>query len=150
MSHTYNCQLMHCVFSTRERRPIITPDLQSRLWPYIGGIARENKMKAIAIGGVEDHIHLLLSLPSTLSISKAMQLIKGGSSKWIHDTFSQHHAFAWQEGYGAFSVGISGVDRTAAYIENQAAHHSRTGFKTEFVEFLKKHRIEYDERYIWS
>lgn len=150
MSHTYNCQLMHCVFSTKERRPIITPDLQSRLWPYIGGIARENKMKAIAIGGVEDHIHLLLSLPSTLSIAKAMQLIKGGSAKWIHDTFPQHNAFAWQEGYGAFSVGISGVDRTAAYIENQPARHSRTGFKTEFVEFLKKHRIEYDERYIWS
>lgn len=150
MSHTYNSQLMHCVFSTKERRQIITPDLQSRLWPYLGGIARENKMKAIAIGGVEDHVHILLSLPSTLSISKAMQLIKGGSSKWIHDTFPQHQAFAWQEGYGAFSIGISDVDRTTAYIENQAAHHSRTGFKIEFVEFLKKNKVEYDERYIWS
>lgn len=150
MSHTYNSQLMHCVFSTKERRQIITPDLQSRLWPYLGGIARENKMKAIAIGGVEDHVHILLSLPSTLSISKAMQLIKGGSSKWIHDTFPQQQAFAWQEGYGAFSIGISDVDRTTAYIENQAAHHSRTGFKIEFVEFLKKNKVEYDERYIWS
>lgn len=116
MSHTYNSQLMHCVFSTKERRQIITPDLQSRLWPYIGGIARENKMKAIAVGGVEDHVHILLSLPSTLSISKAMQLIKGGSSKWIHDTFPEQPAFSWQEGYGAFSIGISGVDRTIAYI----------------------------------
>ena len=93
MAHTFVNQLLHCVFSTKERRPLITPDLQNRLYPYIGGIARENKMKLMAIGGVVDHIHLLVSLPSTLSIAKAMQLVKGGSSKWIHDSFAEHRLF---------------------------------------------------------
>lgn len=150
MPHSFTSQLMHCVFSTKERRPLIDLELQQRLWPYLGGIARENKMKALSIGGTEDHLHLLLSLPSTLSVAKAMQLIKGGSSKWVHDTFPQHHDFAWQEGYGAFSLGISDVKRTIAYIENQAEHHRRRDFKGEFLMFLKKHGIEYDERYIWD
>jgi REP element-mobilizing transposase RayT len=150
MSHTYVSQLMHCVFSSKERREIITPELQTRLWPYLGGIARENNMKALAIGGVEDHLHMLLSLPATLSTSKAIQLIKGGSSKWIHDAFPQHRTFAWQEGYGAFSIGISDVDRTIAYIENQATHHRKRGFKEEFLGFLRRHGIQYDERYLWG
>ena len=94
MSHSFNSSLFHCVFSTKQRRNTITADLQERLWPYFGGIARENKMKALAVGGIEDHVHILISLPSTMPISKAMQLIKGGSSKWVHDTFPKHHAFA--------------------------------------------------------
>ena len=85
----------------------MTNELQERLWPYMGGIARENNMKALAIGGIEDHIHLLISLPATLSIAKAIQLLKGGSSKWVHDRFPDHNNFKWQEGYGAFSVNIS-------------------------------------------
>ena len=150
MSHTCISQLLHCVFSTKERRRTITPELQERLWPYLGGIARENRMKAISIGGVEDHVHLLLSLPATISISKAMRLIKGGSSKWIHDTFPEHRLFGWQEGYGAFSIGIADVERTVAYIENKARHHRTRDFKEEFVSFLNKHGIEYDERYLWD
>ena len=149
MAHTYTSQLMHCVFSTKERRAMIPPELQERLWPYLGGIARENKMKALSIGGVEDHVHILLSLPTTLSISKAVQLLKGGSSKWIHDTFPEHRLFSWQEGYGAFSIGVSDVDRTIAYVENQAEHHKKFDFKSEFMSFLKKNGIEYDERYLW-
>ena len=109
MAHSFNSSLFHCVFSTKQRRNTITPDLQERLWPYFGGIARENKMRALSVGGIEDHVHVLLSLPSTMPISKAMHLIKGGSSKWVHDTFPEHHAFAWQEGYGAFSIGVSHV-----------------------------------------
>ena len=89
MPHSYVSNLMHCVFSTKERLPLITSELEARLWPYIGGIARENRMKAIAIGGAADHLHALLSLPSTISFAKAVQLIKGGSSKWIHDTFHE-------------------------------------------------------------
>ena len=150
MSHTYTSQLLHCVFSIKGRRPLIKPELQQRLWPYMGGIARDNKMKALSIGGVDDHVHLLLSLPATLSISKAMQLIKGGASKWVHDTFPEYQDFAWQEGYGAFSIGISDVAKTTAYIENQVRHHARRDFQTEFLTFLKKHGIEYDERYIWD
>lgn len=150
MAHTYTSQLLHCVFSTKERRSLITPDLQERLWPYLGGIARDNRMKALSIGGVSDHVHLLLSLPATLSISKAMQLIKGSSSKWVHDHFPQHQDFGWQEGYGAFSIGISDVERTVHYIETQGEHHCKYDFKAEFVSFLNKHGIEYDERYIWD
>ncbi|MFN0109206.1 MAG: IS200/IS605 family transposase [Blastocatellia bacterium] len=150
MAHTYASQLMHCVFSTKERRSLITTELQERLWPYLSGIARDNKMKTLSVGGVQDHIHILLSLPTTLSISKAMQLLKGGSSKWIHDTFPEHRLFSWQEGYGAFSIGVSDVDRTVAYIETQATHHQKRDFKAEYLGFLKKHSIEYDERYIWS
>ena len=150
MSHSFISQLLHCVFSTKERRPMITPELQPRLFPYIGGIARENKIKLLAAGGVDDHVHLLISMPSTISISKAMQLIKGGSSKWIHETFTDHRLFEWQEGYGAFSIGIGDIERTTNYINNQAEHHDKMDFKTEFRAFLKKHGIEYDERYIFD
>ena len=90
---SYVSSYHHCVFSTKERRPLITPSLSQRLWPFLGGIARQNKMKAIEIGGVEDHVHILLSLPSTVPIAKALQLIKGGSSKWVHETFPGTSSF---------------------------------------------------------
>ena len=102
------------------------------------------------IGGVEDHIHLLISLPATITIAKAMQLLKGGSSKWIHDTFPEHGTFAWQKKYGSFSVSISQLDTVIAYIRRQKEHHQKFTFQTEFVGLLKKHRIEYDERYLWE
>ena len=144
----YVSAYFHCVFSTKERRPLITPALRDRLWPFLGGIARQNKMKAIEIGGVADHVHILLSLPPTLSISKALQLIKGGSSKWVHETFPEHRLFGWQEKYGAFSVSVSQLDKIACYIKGQEEHHRRRTFQEEFLALLKKHRIEYDERYL--
>ena len=147
---SYISSLFHCVFSTKERRPLITPDLRDRLWPYLGGIAREKEMKAIEIGGMPDHIHILLSLPSTLSIAKALQLIKGGSSKWVHDTFPEHRLFAWQAKYGAFSVSMSQLDKTIHYIRNQEPHHRKMTFQEEFVVLLQKHRIAYDEKYLWE
>jgi REP element-mobilizing transposase RayT len=150
MSHSYSSSLFHCVFSTKERRKTIDAELQSRLWPYLGGIARDNDMKALAIGGVEDHVHLLLSLPSPLSLAKAMQLIKGGSSKWVHDSFPDRRDFAWQSGYGAFSVGVSQIDDTKRYIANQAEQHRVKSYEEEFIAFLKRHNIEYDPRYIWG
>jgi REP element-mobilizing transposase RayT len=124
--------------------------LRERLWPFLGGIARQNKMKAIEIGGVEDHVHILLSLPATMSIAKALQLIKGGSSKWVHETFREHRLFAWQEKYGAFSVSESRVDSIIQYIKNQQEHHRKMTFQEEFLALLKKHRIEFDERYLWD
>ena len=140
----------HCVFSTKERQRLITPGLRERLWPFLGGIARKNKMKAIEVGGVEDHVHLLLSLPSTMAIAKALQLIKGGSSKWIHETFPEQRGFAWQEEYGAFSVSVPQLDKTVEYIKGQEAYHRKMTFQEEFLALLKKHRIEYDERYLWK
>lgn len=149
MPHSYVSNLMHCIFSTKERIPFIDPDLESRLWPYIGGIARENKMRAVAIGGTTDHLHTLLSLPATMDVAKAVQLIKGGSSKWVHDTFTEHRKFTWQEGYGAFSVSVSQAEKTIAYINAQKEHHRKRTFEEEFIEFLDKHRIEYDRRYVF-
>ncbi len=148
MPHSYASCLIHYVFSTKGRRNTITPELRKRLWAYLGGIARENGMKALAIGGTADHVHLLASLPSTLSIAKAVQLIKGGSSKWVHDTFPSIKDFAWQEGYGAFSIGTSGEDETIAYINAQDEHHRSRTFDEEFVAFLKRHRIDYDPRHV--
>ena len=150
MGHTYVSNLVHYVFSTKHRKKLITPTLEARLWPYMGGIARDNDMKAISIGGTEDHIHLLLSLPATIQIAKAIQLIKGGSSKWVHDEFPEHRDFGWQEGYGAFTIGISQVQETITYIQQQKEHHRRTTFQEEFLKILKKHGIAYDTRYIWD
>jgi putative transposase len=150
MPHSYLSNLMHCVFSTKERRKLITPEIQERLWPFIGGITKENGMKAIAIGGIADHVHILLSLPATMPVAKAMQFVKGGSSKFVHETFSNQRAFAWQEGYGAFSVSISHVKETIAYIQRQAEHYHKKTFEEEFRSFLQKHGIEYDERHVWG
>ena len=150
VSMSYVSSYFHCVFSTKERRHLISPELRERLWPFLGGIARQNKMKAVEIGGVEDHIHILISLPSTMAVSKALQLIKGGSSKWIHETFPEHRLFAWQEEYAAFSVSVSQLDKIVEYIKGQAGHHRKMTFQEEFLALLKKHRIEYDERYLWK
>jgi REP-associated tyrosine transposase len=142
--HSFVSCLMHCVFSTKERRRLITPDLQERLYPYLGGIARENKMKALSIGGVEDHVHALLSIPATLPIAKAVQLLKGNSSKWIHETFPNQRLFEWQQGYGAFSIAVSGVKATMRYIESQKQHHQSHSFKDELIAFLEKNGIPYE------
>ena len=148
MSHSYVSNLMHCTFSTRERYPFIDSELESRLWPYIGGIAKANRLKALAIGGTEDHLHALLSLPGMMSFAKAIQLIKGGSSKWVHDTLPRYRKFEWQEGYGAFSVSESQKEKTIAYIKNQKEHHRKKTFREEFLELLVKHGIPYDARLV--
>jgi len=97
MAHTYCSSLFHCVFSTKERRKIITPELETRLWAYRGGVAREHAMKALAVGGMEDHVHILLSLPSSVAIAQGMREIKSASSRWLHETFALR-SFDWQEG----------------------------------------------------
>jgi REP element-mobilizing transposase RayT len=148
--HSYSSSLFHIVFSTHARRNTIHDEFREKLWAYVGGIARKNGMKAIAVGGTGDHLHVLLSIPASMALAKAVQLIKGGSSKWVHDTYPQARGFAWQEGYGAFSVGISQADETAAYILNQEKHHKRRTFQEEFLAFLKKHKMEYDPRYVWG
>ena len=137
--------LLHCVFTTKHRQRWLTPEIRERLWPYLAGIARENDMRALEIGGVEDHVHVLLSLPATMSVAKALQLLKGNSSKWIHETFPGMAEFAWQGGYGAFSIGISGLEATTRYIRQQEQHHQKRTFRDELVLMLRKHRIEFEE-----
>jgi len=149
MSHTYTCALFHCVFSTKERSKLISPEIQPRLWAYIGGVARKREMKALRVGGTDDHLHLLLSLPSALPIAKAMREIKSESTRWLREDCGLA-GFAWQEGYGAFSIGWTQVDATLKYIARQKEHHRKRDFQAEFVAFLKKHKIEYDPRYVWG
>jgi REP element-mobilizing transposase RayT len=149
MSHTYCSSLFHCVFSTKERKRVIASEIQERLWAYMGGIARENEMKALAVGGTDDHAHILLSLPSSLTIADAMRKIKGGSSLWLHESCGLN-SFEWQLGYGAFTIGCSQVEATVAYIAGQKEHHRKRDFQAEFLAILKQHGIEYDPRYVWG
>ncbi|MBI4325650.1 MAG: IS200/IS605 family transposase [Chloroflexi bacterium] len=150
MANTFTSLHYHIVFSTKHREPWIRPDLQERVWTYLGGIARENGLKALLVGGMPDHDHIALAMPPTHAMSKALQLIKGGSSKWIKEVFPAMRGFAWQDGYGAFTVSKSNLDEVVEYIRNQPEHHRVKTFQEEFLAFLIRHKIEYDERYLWD
>lgn len=150
MSNTYTSLHYHFAFSTRNRRPWIKGDIEQQVWAYLGGIARQNTMKALKVGSVDDHVHLLIGAPATIAPAKIAQLIKGGSSAWIHAEFPQLKDFAWQDGYGAFTVSKSAVPDVGTYIENQRKHHRKLTFQDEFRALLDRHGIEYDERYLWD
>jgi len=136
------------VFSTKNREMLLTPAIRERLLPYMGGICKKNNLKLLKAGGIENHLHLLVSLPATLTLAKAIQYIKGGSSRWLHDTFKEMDDFFWQEGYGAFTIGVSQIEQTKKYIDNQVEHHKKKSFRDEFVEFLEYHGIDFEEKYL--
>ena len=150
MANTYSALFYHLVFSTKKRTPLIRPEIEARVWAYIGGVAREQKMMAIQIGGIEDHVHALLMAPPTLALFEIAKYLKRDSSKWIHETFGDLQDFAWQDGYGAFTVSKSNVPAVARYIQNQRVHHQRVNFQVEYREFLKRHGVDHDERYVWG
>jgi putative transposase len=150
MAHTYANLLTHIIFSTKDRSPFIDAQLASALHLYLGGIIRELNGTALAINGPTDHVHLLLALPPNLALSEAMRVLKTNSSRWVHEQWPQRRAFAWQTGYGAFSVSQSNADQVCAYIADQEEHHRLVSFQEEFLAFLKRHGIAYDERYIWE
>jgi REP element-mobilizing transposase RayT len=150
MANTYTSLHFHIIFSTKNRQRWITADVEQRVWEYLGGIARQNQMKALQIGGVEDHVHAVLGIRPTVAVSQAVQLLKGGSSKWIHEAFPAMAGFQWQDGYGAFTVSRSNLPELVEYVEKQREHHRARTFQEEFLAFLKKHQIEYDERYLWG
>ena len=150
MANSYTSLFIHIIFSTHKRERVLAPALRNRLWPYMGGIARQNQFKAISIGGTLDHAHMLISIPAAISVAKAVQLVKGGSSKWLRETISYFRNFGWQKGYAAFSISVSQVDEVAACIARQEEHHRVKTFQEEYLQFLKEYRIEYDERYIWG
>jgi putative transposase len=127
---------------------LIPIPLQADLWAYMGGIASANRIKPVCIGGIEDHSHILIALPRDMDIAKAVQLIKGGSSKWFREKHNQ--AFRWQQGYGAFSVSASQQAKTVAYIQNQRVHHKKMDFKAEYVALLERHGVEYDPQYVFA
>lgn len=150
MAHTFTNLLTHIIFSTKDRAPVIDAELKPELHAYLGGIVREIKGKAYSINGTTDHVHLAVSLPPTISLSEAMKIVKANSSRWVSGKWRTRKNFSWQIGYGAFSVSKSNVATVIRYIENQEEHHRKITFKEEFLEFLSKHGIEYDERYIWE
>ncbi|MCI0402262.1 MAG: IS200/IS605 family transposase [Acidobacteria bacterium] len=149
MPHTYTSLLVHCVFSTKGRSQSISLDWRNDLWAYMGGIARTHRMKALAIGGTRDHVHMLLSIAATMPVAKAVQLIKAGSSKWVHERTGRK-LFAWQEAYGAFTIGVSQVADTVRYINTQDAHHSKRPFEEEFRQFLRRHEIPFEEEHAFG
>jgi putative transposase len=150
MANTYTCLHYHIIFSTKNRQRWISPDIEERLWSYLGGIAVTNGMTPLKNGGIEDHVHIVVGMPPTMAPSKAVQLLKGGSSLWIHETFPELAEFAWQEGYGAFTVSKSQLPDLIEYVKNQREHHRTRTFQEEYRAFLEKHGIEYDERYLWG
>ncbi len=147
MPHTYSQNYLHVVFSTKERRKLITKDFQPKLWSYMAGIGRNNDFLVLANGGMEDHAHLLIQLPATLTLAKAVQLLKGGSSKLVGE---HGREFSWQEGYGAFGVSKSNINAVVKYIANQEKHHRKITFEEEFIALLEKHGIEYDPKYVFG
>ena len=144
MLHSYSSNRIHLIFSTKNREKRISKELQTKLWPYMAGIARNHGFEAIEVGGVEDHAHTLLLLPPTIPLAKAVQILKSCSSKWLNDTEIAGKNFAWQEGYGAFSVSASQTEDVVKYIEGQAAHHAKRSYEDEFLEFLKRYGVKYD------
>ena len=150
MANTYTSLHYHIIFSTKNRERWIEPAIEQRIWEYLGGIARQNDMKALQVGGIEDHVHLAVGIPATLAVSKALQLLKGGSCKWIHDAFPDLAHFGWQDGYGAFTVSRSQLPELIHYVAHQREHHKTRTFQDEFRMFLKKYGVEYDEAYVWD
>ncbi len=144
MAHSFSRNHIHLVFSTKERRNAIAKEWQPRLWAYLAGICKNHEMIAVAIGGTENHVHILLHLPPKLALAKAIALLKANSSKWMGE---QGKEFLWQEGYAAFSVSSSNLDKVTRYIQNQEAHHWKTSFEDEFRALLRKHGVEYDPKY---
>ena len=140
----------HVIFSTKHRAALLSAALQPRLFAYLGGILHDADSVLVAAGGMPDHVHLLVSLGREVSVAEVARLVKANSSKWVRETFPEMAGFAWQNGYGAFAVSYSLVDRVKAYIAGQAEHHRTMTFQEEFLALLKKHRVEFDERYIWD
>jgi putative transposase len=142
-----NC---HFIFSTKNREPLIRGDLAPRLYEYLGGIIRGECGALLAAGGMPDHVHLVVSLEKQVAVADALRAIKSNSSKWVHETFSELRGFGWQNGYGAFAVSYSNLGRVNEYVAGRAEHHRVRTFQEEFIAFLKRHNIQYDERYLWE
>ena len=148
MANTYTSLYYHLVFSTKNRVPLIRPEIETRVWEFIGGIARHHKMTALQIGGIEDHIHALVMAPPTIAPYEIAKYLKGESSLWVKQTFDDLPDFGWQDGYGAFTVSKSKLAEVIAYIQNQRLHHQAKSFEDEYRELFDLHGVEYDERYL--
>ncbi len=141
---------IHIVFSTKHRAHIIVPHYEQEMHSYLGGICKNLECNPIKIGGYTDHIHILCMLSKKIALMKLLEEVKSHSSKWMKTKDASLNNFYWQDGYGAFSVNPSEVDKVIAYISNQHEHNSKKTFQDEYRTFLKKYKVEYDERYVWD
>ena len=149
MSHTFTNVLIHIIFSTKDRAPVLTPDIRADVHAYLGGIVRELGGIAVIVNGIEDHVHMLVRLLPVLAVADCLRLVKTNSSRWIHQKWPQKRDFEWQTGYGAFAVSASNEAAVVRYIRDQEEHHRKISFRDEFITLLRKHGIEFDERYLW-
>ncbi len=142
--------LVHIIFSTKNRAPFIKPAIEKELFPYLASIFKANRSPAHLIGGTEDHIHIVCSLSRTIALANLLEEAKKSSSKWVKTKGPEFLKFAWQNGYGAFSIGQSQLNVVKNYIAGQKEHHKKKTFQDEFREFLRKYQIQFDERYVWD
>jgi REP element-mobilizing transposase RayT len=150
MSHSYSRLVYHIIFSTKERRPLLTREIRARVHAYLGGIVRNLNGEPLAINGMEDHMHLLVGLPAKLSVPEAVRDIKANSSKWMHEEKLLNADLGWQTGYSAFTVSKSGEDAVRRYISDQERHHGKMTYQDELMKLLERHGVEYDPRYLWD
>jgi putative transposase len=148
MSHTSGNIVLHLIYSTQGRRPLIKTDFRDELFAYLGGIIREMHGTALIVNGIPDHVHMLIRVRPAHSAAEVARVVKANSSRWVHEKWDRD--FAWQIGYGVFSVSESNVADVTKYIAGQEEHHRKHTFQEEFVAFLKKNNVAYDERYIWD
>ena len=147
---THHGILLHIVFSTKYRKPVLADQWRDDLFAYIGGTVKDHKASLLKAGGIEDHVHLLLRIHPEFAISKTLQLLKANSSRWINENRKTPKPFQWQRGYGAFSVSQSMSESVKQYLERQREHHARQSFQEEYLEMLRKHEIEFDLRYVFE
>lgn len=150
MANTFSNLFYHIVFSTKGRKDLITPEIEERVWAYISGIARKHEIIAVQVGGIENHIHILILAKPKIAPSQIVQWLKGESSRWIQETFPELNKFSWQDGFGIFSVSKSNVPDVVDYIKNQREHHKKQSFEDEYISMLKLNGIDYDERYVFD
>jgi REP element-mobilizing transposase RayT len=150
MAHTYSTLIYHIIFSTKSREPLISARLCNDLYAYIGGIVRARKSMLMEIGGMPDHLHLVIRTRPDMPVAELVRLVKANSSKWVNERPDSSGRFEWQEGYGAFSVSFSQLPGVCEYVRRQSEHHRTRTFQEEYVEFLRRHEIEFDEAYLWS
>ncbi len=150
MAQSLTAIYVHIIFSTKDRTPWIDDSLRLRLWQYLGGICNSEDCVPVKIGGTSDHIHILCRLSKNTNVSNLINLVKTNSSKWIKSILPEHAVFSWQNGYGVFSVNPQETEKVIEYIDNQKQHHIKRGFCEEFLIFVKKYGIEYDEKYLWN
>ena len=148
MAHTGGNLVVHLIFSTKGRQPLITPEIRNDLFAYLGGIVREMQGVALIINGTADHVHMLIRIRPVQAVAAIVRVVKTNSSRWVREKWKLR--FAWQTGYGAFSVSESNVPAVSGYIATQEEHHRKRTLQEEYVAFLKKNKIPYDERYIWG